>query len=47
MENLGDISKCPFHLKDNNFKANLSNKDWWPKALDLDILHQHDLKTEQ
>ena len=45
MENLGDISKCPFHLKDNNFKANLSNKDWWPKALDLDILHQHDLKT--
>ena len=45
MENLGDISKCPFHQKDNNFKANLSNKDWWPKALDLDILHQHDLKT--
>lgn len=45
MENSNDISKCPFHQKENNVSANLSNKDWWPKALDLDILHQHDLKT--
>ena len=22
-----------------------SNKDWWPKNLNLDILHQHDAKT--
>jgi catalase-peroxidase len=22
-----------------------TNTDWWPKALNLDILHQHDLKT--
>ncbi|GAA4405096.1 catalase/peroxidase HPI [Quisquiliibacterium transsilvanicum] len=22
-----------------------SNKDWWPKSLNLDILHQHDTKT--
>jgi len=22
-----------------------TNQDWWPKALDLDILHQHDTKT--
>jgi catalase-peroxidase len=21
------------------------NRDWWPKSLDLDILHQHDAKT--
>jgi catalase-peroxidase len=20
--------------------------DWWPKALNLDILHQHDTKTK-
>jgi catalase-peroxidase len=23
-----------------------SNMDWWPKALNLDILHQHDRKTD-
>jgi len=22
-----------------------SNMDWWPNALNLDILHQHDTKT--
>lgn len=22
-----------------------SNLDWWPKSLNLDILHQHDAKT--
>jgi catalase-peroxidase len=22
-----------------------SNTEWWPKALNLDILHQHDSKT--
>ena len=25
--------------------ASKSNMDWWPKALNLDILHQHDVKT--
>jgi catalase-peroxidase len=25
--------------------AGVSNMDWWPKALNLDILHQHDAKT--
>ena len=24
----------------------MSNMDWWPKALNLDILHQHDTKTD-
>ncbi|HHW86644.1 MAG TPA: catalase/peroxidase HPI [Chloroflexi bacterium] len=24
---------------------NMSNMEWWPKALNLDILHQHDRKT--
>jgi len=25
--------------------ANMAGMDWWPKALNLDILHQHDSKT--
>jgi len=26
-------------------ETSMSNMDWWPKALNLDILHQHDNKT--
>jgi catalase-peroxidase len=25
--------------------SSMSNMEWWPKALNLDILHQHDSKT--
>lgn len=25
--------------------AGISNMEWWPNALNLDILHQHDAKT--
>ncbi|MBI2240545.1 MAG: catalase/peroxidase HPI [Magnetospirillum gryphiswaldense] len=37
--------KCPFThgAQTNNDR---SNTDWWPKALNLDILHQHDKKTD-
>jgi catalase-peroxidase len=28
-----------------NTAAGASNMDWWPNALNLDILHQHDTKT--
>jgi catalase-peroxidase len=28
-----------------NTSVGTSNMDWWPKALNLDILHQHDTKT--
>ena len=28
-----------------NTATGLSSTDWWPKALNLDILHQHDTKT--
>ena len=43
MEHSNDISKCPFH---QNMAAKVaSNQDWWPKSLNLDILHQHDTKT--
>jgi len=43
MENSKDISKCPFHQ--NLASKGTSNQDWWPKSLNLDILHQHDIKT--
>lgn len=43
MENSNDISKCPFHQ--NLASKGTSNQDWWPKSLNLDILHQHDTKT--
>ncbi len=29
-----------------NTAAGVSNMDWWPNALNLDILHQHDTKTD-
>lgn len=43
MEHSDDISKCPFHQ--NMGKNATSKQDWWPKSLNLDILHQHDTKT--
>ena len=42
MDNSNDISKCPFHQNPN---TGTTNKDWWPNSLNLDILHQHDKKT--
>ena len=36
--------KCPVMHGGNTAVGN-SNMDWWPKALNLDILHQHDSKT--
>ncbi|MGB5498669.1 MAG: catalase/peroxidase HPI [Maribacter sp.] len=43
MENRNE-SKCPFQ-HGGNTSTGTSVMDWWPKALDLDILHQHDTKT--
>ncbi|WP_411062709.1 catalase/peroxidase HPI [Vibrio rotiferianus] len=38
-------SKCPvMHGANTNQQANEFN--WWPKSLNLDILHQHDHKTD-
>ena len=45
MEHSNDISKCPFHQNQKSFSDGVKNQDWWPKALNLDILHQHDSKT--
>ncbi len=36
--------KCPV-MHGGNTSASKSNTDWWPNALNLDILHQHDRKT--
>jgi catalase-peroxidase len=36
-------SKCPFH---HTFGGGTSNKDWWPKHLPLDLLHQHSAKSD-
>ncbi len=36
--------KCPVMHGGNTATGN-SNMDWWPKSLNLDILHQHDSKT--
>lgn len=36
--------QCPF-AHGGATSASMTNKDWWPNALNLDILHQHDTKT--
>lgn len=45
MDQSNDISKCPFHQKNNEAQSAINTQDWWPKSLKLDILHQHDVKT--
>ncbi len=37
-------AKCPF-MHGGATESGMSNMEWWPKALNLDILHQHDNKT--
>ena len=43
-KNLNTAGKCPV-LHGGVTSSEMSNMDWWPKALNLDILHQHDTKT--
>ena len=51
MENgSNDIGKCPFHngsmqQPNNAAGRGTQNKDWWPNQLNLNILKQHDTKT--
>jgi catalase-peroxidase len=35
-------TKCPFT---HNAGGGSSNRDWWPKQLRLDLLHQHSSKS--
>jgi len=39
--------KCPvMHGGATTMSAGTTNMEWWPNALNLDILHQHDTKTD-
>ena len=40
----GSAGKCPV-MHGGNTTGDASVMSWWPKALNLDILHQHDSKT--
>lgn len=41
-----NIEKCPFHGSvTNNNSRGTQNRDWWPNALNLNILRQHDTKS--
>ena len=44
---MDDISKCPvMHgSATNNKGVSTSNKDWWPNQLNINILHQHDKRS--
>ena len=38
-------SKCPFHGSTTKPNIGTQNKDWWPNHLNIDILRQHDKKS--
>ncbi|MGB8714144.1 MAG: catalase/peroxidase HPI [Onishia taeanensis] len=40
-----DAGKCPV-MHGGNTASGHSNTDWWPEALNFDILHQHDRKAD-
>ena len=41
----GTGGKCPV-MHGGSTASDMSNIAWWPKSLNLDILHQHDSKTD-
>ncbi len=43
-KDLNTAGKCPV-MHGGATSTSMSNMEWWPKALNLDILHQHDTKT--
>ncbi len=42
---MSETTKCPISGGHTRHSMARSTRDWWPNALDLDILHQHDTKT--
>jgi catalase-peroxidase len=42
--NQNNAGKCPV-MHGGATTTSMSNMEWWPNALNLDILHQHDSKT--
>ncbi len=45
MKNSNGASKCPFHGATTQPNLGTQNKDWWPNSLNVDILRQHDTKS--
>ncbi len=45
---MNELSACPFSSGAMTRVAEIgtNSNDWWPKTLNLDILHQHDAKTD-
>ena len=41
---MSDSAKCPVP-HGSHTQVSTSNYQWWPNALNLDILHQHDTKV--
>ena len=41
---MSEEKKCPV-MHGGATESSMSNMEWWPKSLNLDILHQHDVKT--
>jgi catalase-peroxidase len=41
----GNAGKCPV-MHGGSTTLDMEVMEWWPKALNLDILHQHDTKTD-
>ncbi|MFZ5709375.1 MAG: catalase/peroxidase HPI [Pseudomonadota bacterium] len=40
-----DAGKCPVKHGDHLPRRGSANRDWWPNALDLRVLHQHDPRS--
>jgi catalase-peroxidase len=38
-------SKCPFHGSTTKPNVGTENNNWWPNQLNIDILRQHDSKS--
>lgn len=47
MDATANTGKCPFHhgSATTHTTSGTTNKDWWPNQLNLNILHQHDRKS--
>ncbi|MDZ5473356.1 catalase/peroxidase HPI [Bacillus sp. 31A1R] len=46
MKDAAKMGGCPFHGAATSPKTSgTTNKDWWPNQLNLNILHQHDKKS--
>jgi len=42
---MNDEAKCPVMHGGNARATSMSNRDWWPNQLQLDMLHQHSAKS--